>query len=96
MKHQRLNLISCLIIRLPLFSCGIMEQNHKKELADKLLKNQTLPGDEPYKPINRTYRDESLKKSITDTVLVVKNNDSYFQIDKYGNRVGVEFHYVRR
>ena len=74
-------------------SCGLIWQKQKKELAEKLFKEYpTMAGDIPYEPVNRSYYDKELGRGVKDTVLIVKNGDKYFQIDKKGNRTEVKYY----
>lgn len=78
-------------------SCGLIWQKQKKELAEKLFKEYpTMPGDIPHEPVNRSYYDKELGRGVKDTVLVVKNGDKYFQIDREGNRTEVKYYRKRR
>ena len=51
-----------------------------------------MAGDIPYEPVNRSYYDKELGRGVKDTVLIVKNGDKYFQIDKKGNRTEVKYY----
>lgn len=78
-------------------NCGIIENNKKKAIADRLFNEyQTVEGDTPYKYDLWTHfdKEEGLKK--VDTLLIVKNNGAYYQIDRQGNRTQVELVKVRR
>lgn len=89
--------VFCLILILSVSSCGLIEQKQEQELAEKLFKEySTISGDEPYKPINRAYYNDSLGRTIEDTVLIVKNKGGYYQIDKNGNRKSVSFYRIRK
>ena len=55
-----------------------------------------MPGDIPHEPVNRSYYDKGLGRGVKDTVLVVKNGDKYFQIDREGNRTEVKYYRKRR
>lgn len=89
--------ITILSLSLILFSsCGLIWQKQEKELAEKLfMEYPTMPGDIPYEPVNRSYYDKELGYGVKDTVLVVKNGEKYFQIDREGNRAEVRY-YIRR
>lgn len=90
--------ITILSISLILFSnCGLIWQKQKKELAEKLFKKySTMPEDIPLEPVNRSYYDKELGRGVKDTVLVVKNGDKYFQIDREGNRTEVKYYRKQR
>ena len=80
-----------------LSSCGLIWQKQKKELAEKLFKEySTMPGDIPHESVNRSYYDKELGRGVKDTVLIVKNGDKYFQIDREGNRTEVKYYRKRR
>ena len=98
MKMKVLHHITILSFSLILFSsCGLIWQKQKKELAEKLFKEySTMPGDIPHEPVNRSYYDKGLGRGVKDTVLVVKNGDKYFQIDREGNRTEVKYYRIRR
>lgn len=98
MKMKVLHHIAILSISLILFSsCGLIWQKQKKELAEKLFKEySTMPGDIPHESVNRSYYDKELGRGVKDTVLVVKNGDKYFQIDREGNRTEVKYYRIRR
>ena len=55
-----------------------------------------MPGDIPHESVNRSYYDKELGRGVKDTVLVVKNGDKYFQIDREGNRTEVKYYRIRR
>lgn len=55
-----------------------------------------MPGDIPHEPVNRSYYDKELGRGVKDTVLIVKNGDKYFQIDREGNRTEVKYYRKRR
>ena len=55
-----------------------------------------MPGDIPHEPVNRSYYDNELGRGVKDTVLIVKNGDKYFQIDREGNRTEVKYYRKRR
>lgn len=89
--------VICIALILSVSSCGLIEQKQDQELAEKLSKEYpTIPGDEPYKPINRSYYNDSLGKTIQDTILMVKNKGRYYQIDKNGNRECVSYYRIRK
>ena len=90
--------ITILSFSLILFSsCGLIWQKQKKELAEKLFREYpTMPGDIPHEPVNRSYYDKELGRGVKDTVLIVKNGDKYFQIDREGNRTEVKYYRKRR
>lgn len=89
--------ITILSFSLILFSsCGLIWQKQKKEQAEKLFKEYpTMPGDMPHERVICTHYDEELGR-IEDTLLVVKNGDKYFQIDREGNRTEVDYIRIRR
>ena len=89
LKHLAILLLSIILFS----SCA----NKKKELAEKLFKEYpTMKGDTPYEAFNRAYKNEDKGCIVKDTVLIVQNEDKYFQIDKDGNRTEVEYVRVRR
>ena len=90
--------ITILAFSLILFSsCGLIWHKQEKDLAKRLFKEYpTIEGDVPHKPVNRSYYDRYLGHTVKDTVLIVKNGDKYFQIDKEGDRREVVYYKIRR
>ena len=97
MKLKVLLHITILSLSIVFSSCGLIWQKQEKELAERLFKEYpTVEGDMPYKPVNRSYYDKQLGHGVKDTVLIVKNGDKCFQIDKEGNRTEVVYYKIRK
>lgn len=88
--------IAFVFLCVSLTGCGFIERKHKKEVAEELYSRYpTVPGDVPYDfTIYRPYIHG--KPSPKDTLLLVKNNGKYYQINKYGNRRQFKYVKVRR
>lgn len=97
MSMRALHHIATLSFALILFSsCGLIWQKQKKKMAEKLFQEYpTMPGDIPHEPVYRSNYRPGLP-ALKDTVLIVKNGDKYFQIDKEGTRTEVKYYRRRR
>lgn len=97
-KMKVIHHIIVMLFPLILFSsCGLVWQKQKKELVEKLFKEYpTMAGDIPHEPVNRSCYDREQGRCVEDTVLIVKNGDKYFQIDKKGNRTEVKYYRKQR